>query len=190
MVGFEGRPAPSMLRLCESSQPEQRAAPPQSGLIAATRRCHVSLVILGYVACAAEVLGCPKSVPSRHIANEMPASLRAKATAAMRLPRRSAIRLAHARSASVSARPLRNNCHEASTRSARVRRLPVLVMWPRRCGCPLLSSRGTNPLQEAHQDHPVRTSVARFELEHRMIGAAAHHTHIADLEFTVLSQSG
>ena len=34
-------------------------------------------------------------MPSRHIANKMPASFRAKATAAMRLPRRSVIRLAH-----------------------------------------------------------------------------------------------
>jgi hypothetical protein len=45
MVGFEGRPAPSMLRLCQSSQENQRAWPPQSGLIVAKRVCQVSLVM-------------------------------------------------------------------------------------------------------------------------------------------------
>lgn len=50
--------------------------------------------VRGVLGCAATAgrrrAGCPKSLPSRHMAYKIPASLRASATAAMRLPRRAA----------------------------------------------------------------------------------------------------
>jgi hypothetical protein len=69
------------------------------------------------------------AVPSRQMANRIPASFRASATAAIRLPRLAAMRSAHSRSGAVAGCFARPRMHQAaSTSSQRVRLLPCFVM--------------------------------------------------------------
>ena len=86
-----------------------------------------------------------KQVRSRHNANRIPASLRARATVATRLPRRTSIRCAHIRRPADSAVLDRRTAHAASTSSHRARAFPLLVILPRCCFSPELISRGTSP---------------------------------------------
>ena len=86
-----------------------------------------------------------KVVWSRHIAKRIPANRRARATVAMREPRRLARRSVHARKPAASARRDRSAAHAAWTNNQRMRGLPALVMWPRRRRSAELFSLGTRP---------------------------------------------
>ena len=102
----------------------------------------------GYGAAAASGLRrslTSNSVPSRQMANRMPASLRASATAAIALPRRCAILAHHSCSARVLSVFHRSSDHATSTKSARALLLPGLLIRPRCCFSPELYSRGTSP---------------------------------------------
>ena len=99
MVGFGRWEAPSINRLSAEARKlfaltHRIAVPSRSD----TLRTDTVRVVLGYAAAAVRRrAGWPKSLPSRHMAYKIPASLRASATAAMRFPRRAAIRRAQAR---------------------------------------------------------------------------------------------
>src|SRR5512143_3444687 len=73
----------------------------------------------------------PKAVPSRHIANNTPASFRPRATMAMRWPRRWAMTWVQRLSSSVLGWRERMTDHAASIRNHLSRVLPVLVIAPR-----------------------------------------------------------
>ena len=82
---------------------------------------------------------------SRHIAKRIPVNRRARATVAMRDPRRFASCSAQARRPAASARRERSAAHAAWTNNQRMRGLPALVMWPRRRRSAELASLGTKP---------------------------------------------
>ena len=84
-------------------------------------------------------------VPSRSRAKRMPAKRRAKATTAMKRPRRAARRSVQAHRATVVGCRTRRMDTAAWTNSERTRGGPALVMRPRRWPSPELHSRGTSP---------------------------------------------
>jgi len=76
----------------------------------------------------------------------MPASFLANATAAIFLPRRRAIFMAHARNSAVAAPLFRQMIPQAtSTNKLLIRLFPALLIRPRACFSPELNSRGTSP---------------------------------------------
>lgn len=85
------------------------------------------------------------SVPSLQIAYMMPASLRARATTAVGLPRRCAILAHHSCNAFVLSVFHRSSAQAASTSSDRAPTLPALLIRPRCRRSPELYSRGTSP---------------------------------------------
>ena len=98
-VGFGGWRAPSINRLSAEARNlfalRHRIAVPSRPDTLRMKTVHF---VLGYAATAVRRrVGCPNSLPSRHIAYKIPASLRASATAAMRFPRRAAMRSAQSR---------------------------------------------------------------------------------------------
>lgn len=85
------------------------------------------------------------SVPSRQMANIIPASLLAKATTIVALPRRIAILVAHPCNACVFGVFHLKSAQAASTSSDLALLLPALLIRPRCCFSPELYSRGTSP---------------------------------------------
>lgn len=86
------------------------------------------------------------SVPSLSMAHMMPDNRRAKATTAIRFPRRCAIPSAHLQSAAVFGFFSRIIRCAACTSSTLTRVEPALVICPRSCFSPELNSRGTSPM--------------------------------------------
>ena len=127
-------------------QGSSRAHPPTwrpgTTVISEPRRPYAAVVAPAGVAAACRA---SKGVWSRHIAKRIPAKRRARATVAMRRPRRLASCSAHARKPAPSARRDRSAAQAACTNNQRIRGLPALVMWPRRWRSAELCSLGTKP---------------------------------------------
>src|SRR5712691_11429276 len=99
--------------------------------------------------CLCPTRAASSTLPARHKAYRIPASRRASATTAIRLPRRAAMGSAQCRSVLPTTPWRRHILQAAPTTNARICPLPCLVIVPRCCCSPELHSLGTRPSAES-----------------------------------------